>query len=206
MNRIVKSLLNKKVLKYVLILSIIAAIAYYFYTNNEGFTTNYSCSLPNGVSGSGGILLGKNNTNLAQTCKSYGVSCPSGFSAGSLNTNIQSLSSLTRCVKNIQMCNDNSDYNEMTNKCRDNNSGQPTPVKPGAVCVKGSDENKFVSGSICQIAKKSIPSCDDPPHLNDPHLTFNTTLQRCVLPCYNRNIVNGYHIGKYPPKAYSCIE
>jgi hypothetical protein len=198
-----RRILNIKVLKYVLILSIIAAIAYYFYSNTEGFESRvYTCTLPNGRTGR---FLGMGYSNLTYTCKTYGVSCPSGYHAGSLNTNVGSLSGLTRCVKDIQMCNDNSDYDELTNTCKDTNSGDSTPLRPNAQCVKGADEDTYVSGSFCQIAKKNSPSCtssNSPPGYTG--LTFNTSLQRCVLPCYDTGSLLGYGNGKYPPSQYVC--
>lgn len=191
-------ILNKKVLKYVFIISIIVMIAYYLSNTKEGFVPiKRSCTTADGKRG---IHQGFNYTDLEVTCKTYGITCPSGFNAGSLNTNDPTKNTLTRCVKDIQMCNDNSDYDKRRNTCKDTNSGVSTPVRSGAVCATTStDEEIYVSGSFCQIAKKANPSCTIP--VSGQRLTFNPILQRCVLPCS----ANTYGDGKYPPIAYTCI-
>ena len=158
-----------------------------------------SCTMPDGTNG---IHLGYGYSNLEFTCKTYGISCPSGFTAGSLNTDDPAKAELTRCVKNIQMCNDNSDYDKQRNRCKDTNSGKITSVRSGAVCVANpQNEEIYVSGSFCQIAKKANPSCIERSN-NDPQTTFNTRLQRCVLPCSDR--YGTYGKGKYPPGSHLC--
>jgi len=206
LNRIV----NKKVLKCILILSIIAAIAYYFYRNKEGFQSRI-CTRSNGLPGN---YYSKNYYDVTKTCKSYGVVCPNGFESGSLNTNDPTKQHLNRCVKNIQMCNDDSDYNPISNTCKDSYSGEATPLLSGAVCSAGIGEERYVPqdinrnyvGSWCQIAKRDNPSCGvNGINLNSyleprPLLTFNTTLQKCVF-CAN-DIVYGK--GKIPSGNDRC--
>jgi len=194
-----RSFLNKKVLKYVLILSLIAVIVYYFTTTTEGFQSSTTCTLPNGSSG---IYYTQSNRYYLWTCKNYGVVCPSGFESGSLNTEDPVKSKLNRCVKNIQMCDDNSDYNEKTNSCKDSYTGQSTPLRSGAVCSKGAGEEKYVSGSWCQIAKTAKPTCG--PRLQYPGdnvlMTFNDNLQKCVY-CSSGDT---YGKGKHPPVPFAC--